>query len=64
MVVERIIDAWNGIINSSTEEFYVEYVLHFRRETTIQQVRAYDGRRFKGYMEYILPLFKKGVRLK
>lgn len=31
VVVEKIMNAWNGIINSSTKELYVEFVIHFRR---------------------------------
>lgn len=30
VVVEKIVDAWNCIINSSTKELYVSSVLHFR----------------------------------
>lgn len=30
-VVKKIIDAWNSILNSSTKELYVEFVMHFRR---------------------------------
>lgn len=29
VVVERIIDAWNYVINSSTEELYDDFVIHF-----------------------------------
>lgn len=29
LVVERIMDAWNVTINSSTKELYVDVVIHF-----------------------------------
>lgn len=31
VVLEKIMDAWNGIINSSTKELYAESVIHFKR---------------------------------
>lgn len=30
-VVEKIIDAWNRIINSSIKELYVDFVIHFMK---------------------------------
>lgn len=30
VVVENIMDAWNGVINSSTKELYIEFVIHFK----------------------------------
>lgn len=30
VVVEKIMNAWNGIISSSTKELYAEFVLHFK----------------------------------
>lgn len=31
VIVERIMDAWNVIINYSTKELYVDVVIHFRK---------------------------------
>lgn len=31
VLVERIMDSWNGIINSSKNELYVEYAMQLRR---------------------------------
>lgn len=30
-VMEKIMDAWNSIVNSSTKELYVDSVIHFRK---------------------------------
>lgn len=35
VMVEKIMDTWNGIISSSTKELYAEFVLHFRSVCTI-----------------------------
>ncbi|XP_050891007.1 uncharacterized protein LOC127096489 [Lathyrus oleraceus] len=31
VIVEKIMDAWNVIVNSSTKELYVDSVIHFRK---------------------------------
>lgn len=35
VVVENIMDAWNSIINSSTEKLYAKFILHFMSVYTI-----------------------------
>ncbi|XP_050916349.1 protein FAR1-RELATED SEQUENCE 6-like [Lathyrus oleraceus] len=31
VIVENVMDAWNGIVNSSIKDLYVDYVMHFKK---------------------------------